>query len=77
MLRAMASTPPVSPASTQGLATASGVLLGTLCASIGIGAAIGAVFGSWQIGALGGAVVGIPLSVAVVYLVYGRSGAQT
>jgi hypothetical protein len=76
MLRAMATTPPASPASAH-LATASGVLLGTLCASIAIGAAIGAAFGSWQLGALGGAVVGIPLSVAVVYLVYGRSGAQT
>jgi hypothetical protein len=53
MLRAMATTPPASPASAHHLATASGVLLGALCASIAIGAAIGAAFGSWQLGALG------------------------
>ncbi len=37
-----------------------------------VGALIGAAFGAWDIGLLVGAVVGIPLAVLVVYLVYSR-----
>jgi hypothetical protein len=40
-----------------------------------VGALIGAAFGSWGIGLLVGAIVGIPLGVLVVYQVYGRGKA--
>lgn len=52
------------------LATASGLLLGTTAAAMGVGALVGAMFGAWAIGLLVGAIVGIPLSVLVVYRVY-------
>jgi hypothetical protein len=39
------------------------------------GALIGWAFGNWGIGLLVGAIVGIPLSIAVVYKVYSRDGA--
>ena len=51
------------------LATASGLLLGSLALAMAVGALVGAVFGSWEVGLLIGAVVGIPLGVAVVYKV--------
>jgi hypothetical protein len=38
-----------------------------------VGALLGWAFGSWGIGLLIGAVVGIPLGALVVYQVYGRS----
>lgn len=57
------------------LATASGLLLGTTCAAMLAGALIGWAFGNWGIGLLVGAIVGIPLSIAVVYKVYSRDGA--
>jgi hypothetical protein len=38
-----------------------------------VGAAIGLALGSWALGLLVGAVVGIPLAVLVVYLVYSRA----
>jgi hypothetical protein len=65
----MSSPPPSSPHS---LATASGLLLGTLGAAMAIGALLGAALGSWQLGLLFGALAGIPLGVVVVYIVYGR-----
>jgi hypothetical protein len=37
-----------------------------------VGALIGAALGDWGIGLLVGALVGIPLAVAVVYWVYSR-----
>jgi hypothetical protein len=37
-----------------------------------VGALLGWAFGSWGVGLLVGAVVGIPLGVGVVYLVYSR-----
>jgi hypothetical protein len=37
-----------------------------------LGALVGWAFGSWGIGLLVGALVGIPLGVAVVYLVYSK-----
>jgi hypothetical protein len=63
---------PDTAASPQSLATASGLLLGTLGAAMAAGALLGWAVGSWGIGLLVGAVVGIPLAVLVVYLVYSR-----
>jgi hypothetical protein len=66
-------TPDAAP-SPHSLATASGLLLGSLAAAMIVGALLGLAFGSWGIGLLVGAIVGIPLGVLVVYQVYGRSG---
>jgi uncharacterized membrane protein len=63
---------PGAASSPHSLATASGLLLGTTGAAMLVGALIGWAVGSWSIGLLLGAVVGIPLSVLVVYLVYSR-----
>ena len=63
-----------APSSPHSLATASGLLLGTLGAAMAIGALIGWLLGDAGIGFLVGALVGIPLAVAVVYKVYARSG---
>ncbi len=60
--------------SPRSLASASGLLLGTLTAAMLVGALIGWVAGSWSIGLLIGAVAGIPLAVFVVYYVYTRQG---
>jgi hypothetical protein len=57
------------------LATASGLLLGTTGAAMAVGALIGWALGDWGIGLLIGAIVGIPLSIAVVYKVYSQDGA--
>jgi hypothetical protein len=65
-------TPEPAP-SPRSLATASGLLLGTLGAAMALGALVGAAFGGWGIGLLVGAVVGIPLWALVVYQVYGRA----
>jgi hypothetical protein len=65
-------TPDAAP-SPHSLATASGLLLGTLAAAMLVGALIGWAFGGWGIGLLIGAIVGIPLGALVVYQVYGRS----
>jgi F0F1-type ATP synthase assembly protein I len=46
------------------------VLLSVTVASILVGALIGWLAGSWGLGALGGAVVGIPAGVFVVYRRY-------
>ncbi len=59
-------------ASPHSLATASGLLLGTMGAAMLVGALVGWAAGSWSIGLLLGAVVGIPLSVLVVYIVYSK-----
>jgi len=64
-------TPDAAP-SPHSLATASGLLLGTLAAAMLVGALIGWAFGGWGIGLLIGAIVGIPLGALVVYQVYGR-----
>ena len=66
----MASRPPRSP---NTLASASGLLFGTTGASMGTGALVGWAAGSWGLGLLVGAIVGIPLSILVVYRVYGAS----
>jgi len=60
-----------SPRPTFNPAGAGGLLFATTCASIGIGSAIGWAAGNWAFGALGGAVVGVPAGVAVVYKTYG------
>jgi F0F1-type ATP synthase assembly protein I len=65
-------TPDAAP-SPHSLATASGLILGTLAAAMLVGALIGWALGSWGLGLLIGAIVGIPLGALVVYQVYGRA----
>ena len=67
---------PAAAPSPHSLATASGLLLGTMGAAMLVGALVGWAAGSWSIGLLIGAVVGIPLSVLVVYIVYSKQGRQ-
>jgi len=68
MLRyAMVASTPTDPHS---LASASGLLLGSLAASMAVGVLIGWALGSGALGLLVGAVLGIPLAVLVVYKVY-------
>ena len=67
MLPAMVASTPTGPHS---LATASGLLLGTMGAAMAVGALLGWVLGAGGLGLLVGAVVGIPLAVFVVYKVY-------
>jgi F0F1-type ATP synthase assembly protein I len=55
------------------LATASGLLCGTLALAMAVGALLGWLLGSAGLGLLIGAVLGIPLAVFVVYRVYSRS----
>ena len=64
-------TPDAAP-SPHSLATASGLLLGTLAAAMLVGALIGWALGAWGLGLLIGAIVGIPLGALVVYQVYGK-----
>lgn len=72
MLRPMAAAATTS--SPHSLATASGLLLGTTAAAMGVGALVGWALGGAALGLLVGAIVGIPLSVGVVYRVYAGSG---
>jgi hypothetical protein len=65
---------PGAASSPHSLATASGLLLGSLGAAMAVGALLGWAAGSWDVGVLIGAVVGIPLGVLVVYFVYSRQG---
>jgi len=51
-------------------AGAGGLLVGTLAAAMGVGALIGWAAGSTGYGLLGGALVGIPLAIVVVYRRY-------
>ncbi|HET7744141.1 MAG TPA: hypothetical protein VFK76_05305 [Gaiellaceae bacterium] len=64
---------PAAASSPHSLATASGLLLGTLGAAMFLGALVGWALGSWTIGLLIGAVAGIPLAVLVVYVVYSKA----
>jgi len=64
---------PAAASSPHSLATASGLLLGTVGAAMVAGALVGWALGSWGIGLLVGAVLGIPLAVLVVYLVYSKA----
>ncbi len=63
---------PAAASSPHSLATASGLLFGTVAAAMILGALVGWALGSWAIGLLIGAVAGIPLAVLVVYLVYSK-----
>jgi F0F1-type ATP synthase assembly protein I len=58
--------------SPNSLATASGLLLATLFACMGVGALLGWALGGLGYGLLIGAIVGIPAAVGVVYKVYSR-----
>jgi len=62
----------MEPAPRQSLqpAGAGALLLGTTAAGVGLGALIGWAGGSWSLGALGGAVAGIPAGVFAVYRRY-------
>ena len=62
----------MEPAPRQSLqpAGAGALLLGTTAAGVGLGALIGWAAGSWSLGALGGAVAGIPAGVLAVYRRY-------
>ena len=51
-------------------AGAGGLLLGVLAACVGLGLLVGWSAGSGGIGALAGAVLGIPAAIAVVYRRY-------
>jgi hypothetical protein len=64
-------TPDTAP-SPHSLATASGLLLGTIGAAMAVGALLGAALGGWGVGLLIGAIIGIPLGAGLVYQVYGR-----
>ena len=59
-----------TPRPTFQPAGAGALLTGTTAAGVGIGALIGWSVGSAALGALGGAVVGIPAGVFVVYRRY-------
>ena len=54
------------------LATASGLLLGGTIGSMAVCTLLGWLVGSWGIGLLIGLLAGIPLGVALVYLVYAK-----
>jgi hypothetical protein len=64
---------PDAASSPHSLATASGLLLGTLAAAMALGALVGWALGGAGLGLLIGAMVGIPLGALVVYQVYGRA----
>jgi F0F1-type ATP synthase assembly protein I len=49
---------------------AGGVLAGTTTMGIALGALVGWAAGSWPLGALGGAVAGIPAGIFAVYRRY-------
>jgi len=59
-----------TPTDPHSLATASGLLLGTMAAAMAVGALVGWALGAGGLGLLIGAVLGIPLAVFVVYRVY-------
>jgi hypothetical protein len=63
---------PDAAASPHSLATASGLLLGSLGLAMAVGALVGWALGSWEIGLLVGALAGIPRGVAAVYVVYSK-----
>jgi hypothetical protein len=67
---------PDAAASPSSLASASGLLLGTLVLTMALGALVGWAAGAWAIGLLIGAVAGIPLAVLAVYLVYSKQGTR-
>ena len=69
----MVLSPHMTPAaadSPHSLASASGLLLGTLCAAMLVGALVGWALGSVGIGLLLGVFVGIPVAIFMVYRRY-------
>ncbi len=64
MLAAMEPRPTLNPAGAGML------LLAAMVLSIAVGALIGFAAGSWALGALGGAIAGIPVGVFAVYRRY-------
>jgi F0F1-type ATP synthase assembly protein I len=62
----------MEPAPRQSLdpAGAGAVLAGTTAAGVGLGALVGWAAGSWPLGALTGAVLGIPAGIFAVYRRY-------
>jgi F0F1-type ATP synthase assembly protein I len=62
----------MEPAPRQSLdpAGAGAVLAGTTVAGVGLGALVGWAAGSWPLGALTGAVLGIPAGIFAVYRRY-------
>jgi F0F1-type ATP synthase assembly protein I len=64
MLAAMEPRPTLNPAGAGML------LLAAMVLCIAVGALIGWAAGSWALGALGGAIVGIPVGVFAVYRRY-------
>ncbi|HXF98786.1 MAG TPA: hypothetical protein VNJ46_09275 [Gaiellaceae bacterium] len=65
---------PAAASPPHSLATASGLLLGSLATAMAVGAGLGWALGSWGLGLLVGAIAGIPLGIAVVYVVYAKEG---
>jgi F0F1-type ATP synthase assembly protein I len=59
-----------SPRQSIHPAGAGALLTGTIVAGVGAGALIGWAAGSWPLGALGGAVAGIPAGTYAVYRRY-------
>jgi hypothetical protein len=72
LLQSLICSPRMEPASRPSFqpAGAGALLAGTTAAGLGIGALLGWAAGSWPLGALGGALVGIPAGVAAVYYRY-------
>ncbi|MBA2476265.1 MAG: hypothetical protein H0V40_09970 [Actinobacteria bacterium] len=62
----------MEPASRQSFqpAGAGALLAGVTAMGLGLGALVGWAAGSWPLGALGGAVAGIPVGIFVVYRRY-------
>jgi F0F1-type ATP synthase assembly protein I len=62
----------MKPSSRQSLdpAGAGAVLVGTTAGGVGIGALLGWAVGSWPVGVLVGALVGIPAGIFAVYRRY-------
>lgn len=67
---------PDAASSPHSLATASGLLLGTLVLVMALGALVGWALGSSGLGLLIGALAGIPLAVGLVYYVYSGTSAR-
>jgi F0F1-type ATP synthase assembly protein I len=61
---------PTAPRPSFQPAGAGALLASTVCAGIGVGALVGWAAGSWGLGALGGAIVGVPAGVFAVYRRY-------
>ena len=61
-----------SPRPSFNLAGAGGTLIGMTCATMVLCTLIGWAFGSWSWGLLVGAILGIPVGIAIVIRQYGN-----